>query len=64
MCELVMEAVRRGNIQVTSDLRRVLQLPEDQPLPTDSTKLAGCVVVIYAHTCPHTHAHTHMHTHL
>eukprot|EP00731_Ephydatia_muelleri_P029696 Em0021g219a len=26
---------------VTSDLRRVLQLPEDQPLPTDSSKLAG-----------------------
>ena len=43
MCDLVMEAIQKGSPRVTEDLRRVLQLPEDQPFPADAVKLAGSV---------------------
>ena len=43
MCDLVMEALQRGSPRVTEDLRRVLQLPEDQPFPANAMKLAGLV---------------------
>ena len=40
MCDLVMEAVAKGNPQVVADLRAVLRRGEHNELPRDSKELA------------------------
>ncbi len=41
MCDLVMEAIAKGNQRVVSDLRLVLKRGEGDTLPKDAKELAG-----------------------
>lgn len=47
MCQLVLREAQQGNPQVTQDLRRLLDLAENDPLPSDPRQVAARLL----HTC-------------